>query len=110
MREWWSKFRTWLGGRRGLDHDLAEEIESHLDMEADRYRQAGMDTEEARMAARRRFGNAAAITERTHDAWGFPTLESLLKDIGYGFRTIRRSAGFSLIVILTLALGIGLNT
>jgi putative ABC transport system permease protein len=69
-----------------------------------------MVTEEARIAARRRFGNATVITERSHDAWGFPPLESLLKDIRYGFRGIRRAPAFSLIVILTLALGIGLNT
>jgi predicted permease len=110
MREWWSKFRALMKGRRGLDDDLAEEIETHIDMEADDYREAGMVTEEARIAARRRFGNATVITERSHDAWGFPPLESLLKDIRYGFRGIRRAPAFSLIVILTLALGIGLNT
>jgi len=110
MREWFSKFRALIKGRRGLDNDLAEEIETHLHMEADRYMETGLVTEEARIAARRRFGNAAAISERTRDAWGFPTIESLLKDIRYGFRAIRRAPAFSLIVILTLALGIGLNT
>src|SRR5271154_4480298 len=110
MREWLSKFRALIIGRRGLDDDLAEEMRTHLDMEADRYMEAGMVTEEARIAARRRFGNAAAITEHTRDAWGFPTLESLLKDIRYGFRAIRRAPAFSLVVILTPALGIGLNT
>jgi len=110
MREWLSKFRAFIKGRQGLDDELAEEMRTHLDMEADRYIETGMLTEEARIAARRRFGNAAAITERTRDAWGFPTLESLLKDIRYGFRAVRRAPGFSLIVILTLALGIGLNS
>src|SRR5580704_11526462 len=110
MREWFSKFRALVTGRRGLDDNLAEEMGTHLDMEADRFIEAGMATEEARIAARRRFGNAAKIAESTHDAWGFPTLESLLKDIRYGFRAIRRAPAFSLIVILTLALGIGLNT
>jgi predicted permease len=110
MREWWSKFHAFIKGRQGIDDDLAEEVQSHLDMEADHFVEAGMVTEEARLAARRRFGNTAAITERTRDAWAFPTLESLLKDMRYGFRAIRRAPAFSLIVILTLAIGIGLNT
>ena len=110
MREWWSKFRAFIQGRQRIDDDLAEEMQSHFDMEADRFAEAGMVTEEARLAARRRFGNAAAIAERTRDAWVFPTLESILKDMRYGFRAIRRAPAFSLIVILTLAIGIGLNT
>ena len=55
MREWLSKFRALIKGRGGLDDDLAEEMRTHLDMEADRYMETGLVTEEARIAARRRL-------------------------------------------------------
>src|SRR5947209_8432285 len=110
MREWWNRFRAWSTGRSGLTGEVAAELESHFDMEVERNLEAGMSPEQARAAARSRFGNTTQIAERTHDAWGFPSLESLLKDIRYGFRGIRRAPAFSLVVILTLALGIGLNT
>src|SRR4051794_4796930 len=110
MREWWNKFRFWITGRPGLHDDLRLEMQAHFDMEVERFQEAGMSREEARIAAARRFGNAAAIAESTRDAWGFPSVESILKDIRYGLRIVRRSPAFSLVVILTLAVGIGLNT
>jgi putative ABC transport system permease protein len=110
MDERWSRFRAWIAGRRGLAEDLAEEIESHVDMEAARLVERGMAPEQARAEARRRFGNRTRVAERARDAWGFPGLEGLLKDIRYGLRGIRRAPGFAAVVILTLALGIGLNT
>ncbi|HEY2012226.1 MAG TPA: ABC transporter permease, partial [Bryobacteraceae bacterium] len=109
MRAWWSRIRAW-STRRTIHHDLAEEIRTHLDMETACRLERGLAPEEARIAALRRLGNTAMITERAHEAWGFPSLEGLLKDIRYGCRAMRRSPAFSLVVILTLALGIGVNT
>ena len=106
MRTLLSKLRALLSGRRPLDADLAEELQSHLAMEIERAREQGLPD----AAAHRRFGNSAAIAERARDAWGFPSLESLLGDIRYGWRALRRARGFSFLVILTLAAGIGLNT
>ncbi len=60
--------------------------------------------------ARREFGNVTLIAERARDAWGFPTFESLWKDVRYGLRAMRRAPAFSLVVILTFALGVGVNT
>jgi putative ABC transport system permease protein len=101
MRAWWSRFRAWVAGRPGLADDLAEELQSHLEMQAE-----NSSPEEAR----REFGNVTLIAERTRDAWGFPSIESFWKDIRYGLRAMGRAPAFSLVVILTFALGVGVNT
>jgi predicted permease len=110
MREWWSRLRAWAGGRQEIDADLADEVRSHIEMETQDGIDRGMSPQRAREAARSRVGNAALIQERARDTWGFPSLESLFKDIRYGFRAMRRSPAFSLVVILTFALGVGVNT
>src|SRR5579863_7992195 len=101
MREWWTRFRKWTTGRSGMSDDLAEELRSHFAMQAE-------DTSPEQ--ARREFGNSTLIAEQARDAWGFPSVESLWKDVRYGFRSMRRAPAFSLVVILTFALGVGVNT
>jgi predicted permease len=110
MREFWNKFRVLFTGRRSVDDEIAEELQCHLAMETDRALEDGLSPVEARLAARRRFGNAAAIAEASHDSWSFAWLENIIRDFQYGSRTLRRSPGFTLIIVLTLASGIGLNT
>ena len=109
MYEWWSKLRR-AAGRRALDEELAAEMRAHADLMADDNLALGLTAEEARAAARRGFGNMTAVQERAREAWRFPSFESLLKDLRYGLRAIRQGPGFSLVIILTLALGIGVNT
>src|ERR1700733_15224435 len=110
MRQWWSKIERVLERRRSLGSELQQEIDAHVQFLIDENLERGMSLEEARAAARCEFGNLSTVRERSYESWQFPTFESLLQDIRYAARGIWRARVFSLIVILTLAVGIGANT
>src|SRR5215472_8474922 len=106
MNSFFRKLR-WLAQRPDKETDLREELQVHLQEEAEQRRRDGLAEDEARWAARRDLGNLALVEEDTRAAWGWTRLEQLGRDAGYGLRQIRRNPLFSAIAIATLALGIG---
>jgi predicted permease len=100
----------WLFHRRQRDEDLEEEVRSHLRMAARGHIEQGETAEQARVSAVREFGNVALVKEVTRDTWGWGWLEQLMRDVQFGLRMMAKNRGFTAVAVITLALGIGVNT
>ena len=109
LREIFSRC-TALFHRRRLDEELHEELESHIESAVEENLARGMTPAQARMAALRLFGGVTQVKESYRTRRDIPLFTSLSRDVLYAIRRLRSSPGFALVVITTLALGIGANT
>src|SRR6187200_2119215 len=96
--------------RRRDDEDLDQELDSHLAMLVDDYRRSGLSERDARRAAMVAVGGRAQLREEHRRTRGLQWLEDLIVDLRYACRACARKPGFTMTVVVTLAIGIGANT
>lgn len=109
MRRWVAKL-THLFRRQRAESDLTREVAAHLAMLEDEFQSQGMSAAEARLAARRSYGNVEVAKEQHRDERSFVWLEALWQDLRHACRSLAKSRGFVAVAVLSLAGGIGVNT
>ncbi len=96
--------------KRRMERDMADELAFHQALLREKLLRQGASPEEAVTATRQRFGNPTRWHERLRELWQFRWLENLLRDVSFSARVLRKAPGFTVVAIVTLALGVGANT
>ncbi len=110
IKQWVARCRAFFFKSSDLDREFNDELESHVAMIAEEYVRRGMDPEQARREARIQVGASTQLQEAHREVRGLPFLDTLLQDLRYTLRTLRRDAGFTTFATLIVALGIGASS
>src|SRR6478609_8191431 len=109
MRMVWIRLRGLFGTQR-RETDLADEIRAHIDQLADDHVRRGLSPDEARAAARRDFGGVDQMKEQYRDVRGWRFVDDAIRDVRYALRSARRNPVFTVVALISLAIGVGVNS